>query len=239
MTLSSSKRNYSLATVAFLFVASLVELVQGAGILSNYQRACDLFYTCLDKVAHDRVVPHWTSDGNAFWYRSYESNMDCQFYWVDAMTGVRELAFDHEKVALALGKVFGGRIDPAPVAYYRHRIERYERHNHRYRGSAMVRRISRLFDKVVAGASDSTQCAGSPERVAGHSLHGNGSPYHVHQSYTRQNTHRVGGRRSPYPEPRWTRLAMVLRGANLFSHDTAGGVARHLSGNARCGMCDS
>ena len=38
--------------------------------------------------------------------------MDCQFYWVDAMTGVREVAFDHEKMALALGKAFGHGGDP-------------------------------------------------------------------------------------------------------------------------------
>ncbi len=55
------------------------------------------------QLTRDRVAPHWSNDGNRFWYRNDLGQGQKEFVLVDAERGVRELAFDHAEVAKAIG----------------------------------------------------------------------------------------------------------------------------------------
>lgn len=48
------------------------------------------------------VTPHWFDDGSRFWYRNDLRYDAREYILVDAIQGVRELAFDHDRLAAAL-----------------------------------------------------------------------------------------------------------------------------------------
>ena len=54
-----------------------------------------------------RIVPHWFRNGSKFWYRNDLPNEAKEFVVVDAEQGSREPAFDHQKIAAALGSATG------------------------------------------------------------------------------------------------------------------------------------
>jgi len=56
------------------------------------------------RVYRDRVTPHWFANQTKFWYRNDLPNGGREFVFVDAGQGIRQPAFDHGRVAEALGK---------------------------------------------------------------------------------------------------------------------------------------
>ena len=62
------------------------------------------------KVYRGRVVPHWFADDNKFWYRVETGEDRHEFILVDAEQGKRSPAFDHEKLAQALGQKSGSAV---------------------------------------------------------------------------------------------------------------------------------
>ena len=74
------------------------------GTRSDYQRAARLWQLTQGKVFCDRVRPQWFDDGNLFWYRVATGPDSCEFVLVDAEKGVRQAAFDHSRLAEALGQ---------------------------------------------------------------------------------------------------------------------------------------
>ncbi|MGH7954043.1 MAG: DPP IV N-terminal domain-containing protein, partial [Limisphaerales bacterium] len=54
-----------------------------------------------------RITPHWFANNTQFWYRNDLSGGAKEFILVDAEKGIRQPAFDHEKLAAALSKVTG------------------------------------------------------------------------------------------------------------------------------------
>jgi hypothetical protein len=49
-----------------------------------------------------RIEPHWFADNDKFWYRNRLRDSKKEFILVDATSGTRQKAFDHEKLAAAL-----------------------------------------------------------------------------------------------------------------------------------------
>ncbi len=88
----------SVFCLALLFAA----MAQGQGSQADYDRAWALGDRYAGTVARDRVRPHWVSDSR-FWYRVNLGDGRHQFMMVDADTGERRPAFDHVRVADALG----------------------------------------------------------------------------------------------------------------------------------------
>ncbi len=80
------------------------------GTLSDYQRALNLSETISNKVFKDRVTPHWFKDNTRFWYRNDLPEGKREFILVDAENGIRQFAFDHERLATALAKVIDREI---------------------------------------------------------------------------------------------------------------------------------
>lgn len=57
-----------------------------------------------------RITPHWLTNNVQFWYRNDLRGGTKEFILVDAEKGVRQRAFDHDKLAAALAKAAGEEV---------------------------------------------------------------------------------------------------------------------------------
>lgn len=77
------------------------------GTQSDYHRANSLRSRTEGKVFKARVAPHWLAGDSRFWYRNDLPHGDREFVLVDAARGTRQPAFDHARLAAALGAATG------------------------------------------------------------------------------------------------------------------------------------
>jgi dipeptidyl aminopeptidase/acylaminoacyl peptidase len=77
------------------------------GTGADYERAAGLQALTRNKVLNAAIAPHWSSDGDRFWYRKDLVGGDHEFIVVDAVKGERKPAFDHKRLAAALSKITG------------------------------------------------------------------------------------------------------------------------------------
>jgi dipeptidyl aminopeptidase/acylaminoacyl peptidase len=77
------------------------------GTRADYDRADHYDRLVRNKTFRMSVNPHWTADGNAFWYRNEDRDGLHDFVWVDAVAGTRLPAFDEGKLAAPLSKATG------------------------------------------------------------------------------------------------------------------------------------
>jgi len=80
------------------------------GTRSDYERALNLRKITANKVFKQKVVPHWLSDNIQFWYRNDLADGVREYILVNAETGVRQQAFDQERLATKLTEVTGKDI---------------------------------------------------------------------------------------------------------------------------------
>ena len=91
--------------------------VAAGGTRSDYDRALNLGKTTANRVFKQSITPEWFPDNASFWYRvDLPGGKHC-FKLVDAETGARGLAFDHERLAAALAQTAGEQIpaDRLPI----------------------------------------------------------------------------------------------------------------------------
>ncbi|MBC8350676.1 MAG: DPP IV N-terminal domain-containing protein [Planctomycetes bacterium] len=88
----------------FLFVL-LPCVASGQGTKADYERADGLRDRSSGKVFKSKVKPNWFRKGKAFWYRNDLAGGAREFILVDATSGTRESAFDHERLANTLASV--------------------------------------------------------------------------------------------------------------------------------------
>jgi dipeptidyl aminopeptidase/acylaminoacyl peptidase len=72
-----------------------------------YERARGLAAQVRGKVFKATITPHWFDNNTRFWYRNELKGGTREFVLVDAAKGTRAPAFDHQKLAGALGKAAG------------------------------------------------------------------------------------------------------------------------------------
>ena len=115
MNVSFKPKNLIQATVLFV---SILAARQGftQGTLSDYERAMNLSETTANKVFKDRVTPHWMKDNKRFWYRNDLPENKREFIFVDAEKGIRQGAFDHERLAASLAKAANQQIHADKLA---------------------------------------------------------------------------------------------------------------------------
>ncbi len=77
------------------------------GAPADYERADGLRGLTQNKVFKASVKPHWSADGDRFWYRNDLAGGDHEFILVQATKGERRAAFDAERLAVALSKSVG------------------------------------------------------------------------------------------------------------------------------------
>src|SRR6058998_1869703 len=95
-----------------LWLAAFMSLLLAAparaqGTKADYERANHLRQLTANKVFKARVTPHWFAGGSRFWYRNDLRSGAREFIHIDAARGVREVAFDHAKLAAALSQATG------------------------------------------------------------------------------------------------------------------------------------
>ncbi len=90
-------------------------LVHFLALLAMVANAQSNHHDAPGRIYRDSVAPHWFAcpDGttNQFWYRIDLPDNGREFILVDAARGTREAAFDHRRVAEALSKQTGGKMD--------------------------------------------------------------------------------------------------------------------------------
>ena len=84
--------------------------VTGQGTRSDYDRAFNLRKVTANKVYKQRVIANWFSDNKQFWYRNDLAEEAREYILVNAETGTRRRAFDHERLAAMLAKALGEEI---------------------------------------------------------------------------------------------------------------------------------
>jgi len=109
----------TIAIGVLLFFSCVIapQAVLAQGTRADYDRSNNLGRITSQKVFHASITPHWTADGNAFWYRNDGPDGQRDFIWVDAVAGTRKPAFDHAKLAAALASTLNKKIaaDHLPV----------------------------------------------------------------------------------------------------------------------------
>jgi dipeptidyl-peptidase 4 len=85
---------------------------QAQGTRADYERANALRGRTENKVFKTRLNAHWFANNTRFWYRNDLANGAREFVMVDAEKGIRERAFDHQRVAAALAKALGREVRP-------------------------------------------------------------------------------------------------------------------------------
>jgi dipeptidyl aminopeptidase/acylaminoacyl peptidase len=61
-------------------------------------------------------VPHWSGDGSHFWYRNDLRGGKREYVLVDAVKGEKKPAFDHRRIAEALGKAGANEVESDRLA---------------------------------------------------------------------------------------------------------------------------
>jgi len=82
------------------------------GTRADYERANNLRRLTDNKVFKSQVKPHWFTNNTRFWYRNDLAGGRREFVLVDAEKGIREPAFDHQRLAAALAKATSKKIEP-------------------------------------------------------------------------------------------------------------------------------
>jgi len=96
--------------IVFLVAFLQATTASAQGSKQDYGRAASYGNRTRDKVFRLNVRPNWLDDKPRFWYRIEIGPQQYEFVFVDADNGTRGLAFDHERLAAALGKACGKEI---------------------------------------------------------------------------------------------------------------------------------
>jgi len=115
MNISFKLKSFIQATV---LLALLITARHGfaQGTRSDYERALSLSETIANKVFKDRVTAHWFKDNKRFWYRNDLPEDKREFIFVDTNKGIRQPAFDHDRLAASLSKAVNQEIDTEKLA---------------------------------------------------------------------------------------------------------------------------
>ncbi len=93
----------SLAGLCLLTIACL-DSAWAQGSKADYERAANLRKLTDNKVLNQKIDPHWLSNGEDFWYRRQLPDNGYEHILVISSQGSRQVAFDHAKLAEAMGK---------------------------------------------------------------------------------------------------------------------------------------
>jgi dipeptidyl aminopeptidase/acylaminoacyl peptidase len=92
-----------------LVCVGLFSVLAGAqGTLADYQRAQGLEAKARGLVVNSPGVPAWIGQSDHFWYSKTVKNGH-EFVMVDAATGTKKPAFDHDRLAAAISSASGGK----------------------------------------------------------------------------------------------------------------------------------
>ncbi|MCU1238938.1 MAG: peptidase dipeptidylpeptidase domain protein [Candidatus Solibacter sp.] len=92
----------------FLLILTLTAAASAQGTLDDYRRAQGLQTKAQGLVIHAPGSPTWIGESDHFWYsRSVAGGTE--FLLVNAATGIKKLAFDHDRLASAINSASGAK----------------------------------------------------------------------------------------------------------------------------------
>ena len=126
---------------------------QGQGSKADYERAAALAQRTRNTVFRASVRPHWLSGGAKLWYRVETAPGEHEFVLIDAEQGARRPAFDHDRLAAALGEVLGKSIDSKRLPF---RTTRFvdDRDEIRFTAEGKTWRFSIATGELIASSDD-------------------------------------------------------------------------------------
>lgn len=95
--------------LSMLTVFMLSHMVEAQVTKADYERI-DTLLKRNERVYSSFVRPQWVGDTHSFWYMNHERQGDV-YYWVEAETGKKNIAFDTTKLAILLNKETGVEIN--------------------------------------------------------------------------------------------------------------------------------
>jgi dipeptidyl aminopeptidase/acylaminoacyl peptidase len=101
-------------TLVFCLIAPGMALAQGT--LADYQRAQGLQAKARGLVVDSPGTAAWIGDSGQFWY-ARSAKGGSQYVMVDAASGSKKLAFDNEKLAIAINAASGGHYTAANLPF--------------------------------------------------------------------------------------------------------------------------
>jgi len=105
------------SSCVFLATLTLAASVLAQGSRQDYQRAASYGDRTRNKVFRSNVRPNWLEDKLRFWYFIDIGPKQYEFVLVDTEKGTRQLAFDHERVAVALGEASGEKVQAKQLPF--------------------------------------------------------------------------------------------------------------------------
>ena len=160
------------------------------------------------KTYTERLEAHWYEDGHKLWYRLDLPSDVRQFVTVDTTDGSKSPAFDHEKVAQALGEKLGKKIDPAKLPINSIEFETNSTSIKLLGEKNWVCDLSNYY--LTAGESTNSGASGT-------------SPANRRRRGPRPSAPTEAGKS---PDGKWQ---AIVKGHNLFLHDVKSGIDRPLS----------
>ncbi|MHC4520959.1 MAG: DPP IV N-terminal domain-containing protein, partial [Planctomycetota bacterium] len=143
------------------------------GTRGDYERAMGLREATANKVFKDRVRPHWLEDGPGFWYRNNLADGKRRYILVDAESGTRQPAFDHQRLAAALGlagdeAIDSDKLDIGKLTYVDSNMTlQFTGYGKRWRCDLDSYALRELAEDEVAGESLAPQREGLRSRRTG------------------------------------------------------------------------
>lgn len=100
------------STCILILVTMFASSLGAQGTKADYERAGKLREVTRNRVVAPRVQPQWFAENTRFWYRRNLTEGRREFVVVDTVTGSRQPAFDHVRLAEWLGEAMKTKIDP-------------------------------------------------------------------------------------------------------------------------------
>ncbi len=102
-----------------LFVVVLLSATSAwaQGSKEDYERAASYADRTRNRVFRANVQPKWIGSSSRFWYRIEIGRDRFEFIFVDGDRGTRRPAFDHERLAAALGNATGKSVSAANLPF--------------------------------------------------------------------------------------------------------------------------
>ncbi len=107
----------ALLPLIMLAASPLASPALSQGTPADYKRAATLLKRIENKTFRQGVSPHWLEGGQKFWYRVDTALGRFEFAIVDAVAGTRQAAFDHQKLALKLGRELKTAVDAGALPF--------------------------------------------------------------------------------------------------------------------------
>ncbi|HEX8463170.1 MAG TPA: hypothetical protein VF627_01010, partial [Abditibacterium sp.] len=107
----------SRAALSLIVLATSASLALAQGTPDDYARSASLSKRIENKTFRQSVNARWLEGGQKFWYRIDTAPNRFEFILVDAVAGTRKPAFDHQKLAVALGRELKTAVDAGALPF--------------------------------------------------------------------------------------------------------------------------